>query len=215
MRQDLRHILFLFADDIRAETDRLFRHASRNVTVDPVKRAAANEENVRRIDHDHFLVGVLAPTLWRNTCDRPLQNLEQRLLHAFPGNVTRDRCIFRAFRDIDNPALRAFNIVIRRLNQPQQNIFHVVADIARLRQTGRVGNRERHIQKPRQRLREQRFTAAGRTDQHDIGFLQFDIIGVDIALQPFVMVVHGDRQTFLGVLLTDDVLVQLVFNFAR
>ena len=79
--------------------------------IDPVKRAAADEKNIRRIDLDELLMRVLASALRRHAGNRTLDNFEQRLLHAFAGNIARDRRILALtgnlvdFVDIDDTAL--------------------------------------------------------------------------------------------------------------
>jgi hypothetical protein len=51
--------------------------------VDTDERAAADEQDVARVDLDVLLLGMLAATLRRDVADRALEHLEQRLLHAF------------------------------------------------------------------------------------------------------------------------------------
>ena len=45
------------------------------------------------------------------------------------------------------------NITIRRLNKPQQNIFHVFTDITGLGQLGCVGDTKRYVENACQGLR--------------------------------------------------------------
>src|SRR5690606_30140630 len=75
-------------------------------------------------------------------------------------------------------------------------------------QRGRVGDRERHVQQPRQRLGQQRLAAAGRSDQQDVRFGKLDVVFLSLVIQTLVMIVYGDRELLLGVLLTDHVFVQ-------
>src|ERR1700760_3469232 len=53
--------------------------------------AAADEEDVGGVDREELLVGVLAPALRRHARGRPLEDLQQRLLHALARHVARDR----------------------------------------------------------------------------------------------------------------------------
>ena len=148
----------------------------------PVERAAADEENVRRIDLDELLLRVFASALRRDRGDRPFQDLQQRLLHTLAGDITRDRSVLALagylvqLVDIDDAALGAFHIKIRRLQKAEKDVLHILADIARLGERGGVGNGERHIQHARERLRKERFAAAGGADEQNIGLLQLHIV---------------------------------------
>ena len=51
--------------------------------LQPVERAAADEQDVLRVDLDVFLLRMLAAALRRHGGDGALEDLEQRLLHAF------------------------------------------------------------------------------------------------------------------------------------
>src|SRR5690606_15503911 len=76
--------------DVRAEADALLADAPLDDLLKAVKGAAADEEDVGRVDLDELLVRVLAPALGRDAGHRALQDLKQRLLDAFarhvPGN---------------------------------------------------------------------------------------------------------------------------------
>ena len=54
--------------------------------------------------------------------------------------------------DIDDAVLSQLHVKIRRLQQAQQDILHVVADIAGLGEGRRVGDGERHLQDAGERL---------------------------------------------------------------
>src|SRR5262249_57265350 len=62
--------------------------------------AAADEEDVGGVDRQELLVGVLAPALRRHAGGGPLEDLQQRLLHAFAGDVARDRRVVGFARDL-------------------------------------------------------------------------------------------------------------------
>ena len=113
---------------------------------------------------------MLAPALGRHRSDRSFHDLEQGLLYALAGNVARDRGIVRLAADlvdlvdIDDSALRPLDIVVGRLQQLQDDVFDIFADIAGFGQRRRIGHREGHVDDPRQSLRQQGLAAAGRTD---------------------------------------------------
>ena len=160
--------------------------------------------------------GCLRPPCGGTDAKRALEDLQQRLLHALAGHVARDRRVVGLARDlvdlvdVDDPGLGLLDVEVGGLDQLQQDVLDVLADVAGLGQRRRVGDRERHVQDARQRLREQRLAAAGRAQQQDVRLLQLDL-GVLLGardLDALVVVVDGDRQRALGLLLADDVLVQ-------
>src|SRR2546421_247238 len=60
---------------------------------DPVKAlegAATDEQDVRRVDLDEVLVGMLAPALRGHVGDCALDDLQERLLHALTTDITGD-----------------------------------------------------------------------------------------------------------------------------
>ena len=109
---------------------------------------------------------VLAPALRRHRRGRALEDLEQRLLHALTGDVTGDRRVLGLagdlvdLVDVDDPGLGLLDVVVGGLDQLEEDVLDVLADVARLGERGGVGDRERHLQQPGERLREQRLAAA-------------------------------------------------------
>ena len=187
----------------------------------PAEGAAADEQDVRRVHLQEFLLRMLAPALRRHGCDRAFHDLQQRLLHALAAHVPCDARIIRFAADlidlidIDDAALRPLNIVIRRLQQLEDDVLHILAHIAGLGQRGRVRHGERHVQDPGQGLGQQRLAAAGGAHQHDVGLGDLDVVVLLRMRQPFVMVVHRHREHTLGVILADHVIVQNSANLLR
>ena len=163
---------------------------------------------------------MLATALRRNAGDRAFHDLQKRLLHPFAADVAGDRGVVGLSSDlvdlvdVDDPALRALDVVFGRLQKLEYDVFHIFPDIARFGQRGRVGHGERHIQNAGQGLRQQGLAAAGRADQQDVRLRQLDI-RLRRMVQPFVVVVNRDRQHPLGVDLADHVIVQHLADFAR
>src|SRR6266567_5632411 len=183
------------------------------------ERPAADEQHVRGVDLDELLVRVLAPALRRHRGGSALEDLQQRLLDALAGDVAGDRRVLALARDlvdlvdVDDAGLGLLDVVVRRLDQLEQDVLDVFADVAGLGQGSRVGDRERNLQQARQGLREQRLPAAGRADEQDVALLQLDVgIAVRAGLHALVVVVDGDRQDLLGLLLPDDVVVQVLVD---
>ena len=107
-----------------------------------------------------------------------------------------------------------FNIEIGLLQQPQQDVLHVFPHIAGLGEGGGIGHREGHVEQLCQGLGQQGLAAAGGSDQQDVrlmqpgGCLAAFAIAVPLPGEPFVVVVNGHRQTFLGLLLAHHLTVE-------
>src|SRR5258708_2945907 len=179
-----------------------------------VERAAADEEDVRRVDLDEILVRVLAPALGRYVGDGALEDLQQRLLDALAAHVACDRRVVRLARDlvdlvdVDDSALRAADVEVGRLDEPEQDVLDVLADAAGLREARRVGDRKRNVQDLGERLREVRLAASRRADQQNVRLRPLHVADRLGSADALVVVVHLDREDFLRALLADHVLVE-------
>ena len=69
--------------------------------------------------------------------------------------------------------LRTFNIIIRCLNQLQENILNILTDIAGFCQRCCICDCKRNIDDTCQSLRQKRLTGTGRSEHQDITLLQF------------------------------------------
>ena len=120
------------------------------------------------------------------------------------------------------PRWARFDVVVRVLQQAQDDVLHVLADIAGLGQRGGVGDGKGNIEHARQRPGEQRFAGAGVADQQDIALLDFDVAVaggrpfllslVEVPEDAFVMVVNGDGERLFGVLLADTVQIEMLLD---
>ena len=114
---------------------------------------------------------MLASALRRNVGDGAFQNFQQRLLHAFAGNIARDRRIFVLaadlidFVDVDDAGLGAAHVAVGRLQQLEDDVLDILAHIAGFGERGGIDDGEGNIEHARQRLRQQRLAGAGRPDQ--------------------------------------------------
>ncbi len=214
--------LLVVLADVGGEADALGAEAALDDLLDPGEGTAADEEDVRGVDLDELLVRVLAPTLRRHRGGGALQDLQQRLLHALAGHVTGDRRVLALagdlvdLVDVDDPGLGLLDVVVGGLDQLEEDVLDVLADVAGLGERGGIGDGERHVEHPGQRLRQQRLAAAGRAQQHDVRLGQLDVVVVRGAeLHALVVVVDGDRQDLLGVVLPDDVVVQELVDLTR
>src|SRR5699024_1795838 len=138
--------------------------------IHTVECSAEYKEDVFRIYLDGLLVRVFSAALWRYTCSRAFQNLEQRLLYTFTLNISCNGCVL-AFTcnlidliDVDDSLFRTLYIKVCSLDQTQKNVFYIISDIACLSETCRIRNRKWNVKRSCQSLSEQCFTTAGRTD---------------------------------------------------
>ena len=138
--QDLAGLALVGPAHLGAEADRGALPALRDDLFEPGERAAADEQDVGGVDLQEFLLRVLAPALRRHRGDRALHDLQERLLHALARHVAGDRRVVGFARDlvdlvdIDDAALRPLDIVVGRLQQLQDDVLDILADIAGLGQ---------------------------------------------------------------------------------
>ena len=190
--KQLSRISFLLTQNLGAKANTLAVQTLFYDLLQAVKGAAADKENILGIDLDELLVGMLPPPLGRHVGYGTFQDLQQRLLHSLAGDIPGDRGVFAFAGDlvdlihIDNTPFRQFDIIVGGLDQPQKDIFHIVAYVARLSERSGVGNGKRHLQHPGQGLGKQGLTAAGGTDEKNIALLQLHIVS---ATEPNALIV--------------------------
>src|SRR5947209_213528 len=216
--EEVAHPALLAPLDLRAEAHARASDARLDDLVEPDEGAAAQKEDVRRVDLDELLVRMLPPALGRHVGDRALEDLQERLLNALARHVTRDRRVLRLPRDlvdlvdVDDAALRTLDVVVRRLEQAQDDVLDVLADVARLRERGGVGDGEGHPQHLGERLCEEGLAGARGADQEDVRFLQLDLARLAARLDPLVVIVDRDGKDLLRPLLADHVLVEDILD---
>jgi hypothetical protein len=160
--------------------------------------------------------------LGRDRGSRALEDLQERLLHAFAGDVAGDRRVVGFARDlvdlvdVDDSGFCLLDVVVGGLDQLQEDVLDILADVPGLGQGCRVGDRERDVEDPGEGLGEQGLAAPGRAEQEDVRLLKLDV-GVPVLrdLDPLVVVVDGDREGPLRRLLADDVLLQDLVDLPR
>ncbi len=125
--------------------------------------------------------GCLRPPCGGTDAGGALEDLQERLLDALARHVARDRRVVGLagdlvdLVDVDDPRLGLLDVVVGGLDQLEQDVLDVLADVAGLGQRRRVGDRERDVEDPRERLGEQRLAAARRAEQQDVRLLQLDV----------------------------------------
>ena len=116
------------------------------------KSSAANEQDVGGIDRGEFLVRMLASTLRRHVGDRAFEDLQQRLLHAFTGNVAGDGGVLVLAAnlvdlvDVDDAGLGATDVAVRGLQQLEDDVLDVLADVAGFGESRGIDDGERNIE---------------------------------------------------------------------
>ena len=212
--EDLARLALVRGEDVGAEADARTLAALGNDLVESGEGTPADEQDIGRVDLQKFLLRVLAPALGRHARHGALHDLEKGLLHTLAGDVPRDRRVVGLARDlvhlvdVDDAALGPFHVVIRRLQELEDDVLHVLAHVAGLGERGGVGHREGDVENARQCLSEKRLAAPCRSDQQDIRLGELHVVVLRVVVQAFVVVVHGDGQHTLGAILTDDVVVE-------
>ena len=110
--------------------------------------------------------------------------------------------------------LRTLHVIVCRCQKLTDNALDIVTDITGLRQRSRIGDCKRHIEKTRQSLYQIGLTGTGRSDHKHIGLLDFHAVLI-IRHHALIMVVYGNRHHFLGMLLSDHVLIKACLDLVR
>ena len=101
------------------------------------------------------------------------------------------------------------------MQELQEQVLHVLADVAGLGERGSVADGEGHVENLGQGLRQERLARAGGPDQQDVRLVDHHVGDFRVVHQALVVAVDGHGQHFLGVLLADDVLIELGDHLAR
>ena len=161
---------------------------------------------------------MLAASLRRNRGNRALHDFQQRLLYAFARHIAGDRRVVRFaadfidFINIDDAALRALDVVICGLQQLEDDVLDILADIARLSQSRCICHRERNVQDARKRLSQQSFTAPRGAEQHNVRFRQFDVLRFCRVIEALIVVVNRHGEHALCGALTNHIIIENVAN---
>src|SRR4029079_14601117 len=117
--------------DLGLEAERLLAGPALDLLLEADERAAADEQDVGRVDLEELLVRVLAPALRRNVGDRAFEDLQERLLGPLTRHVARDRGVLVLaadlvdFVDVDDALLALLDVAARRLPQFDDDVFDV------------------------------------------------------------------------------------------
>jgi hypothetical protein len=195
----------VLGDNVGAKAHRLLTDALLDDVGQTHERAAADKQDVGGVDLQKLLLRVLATAFGWHIADSAFQDLQQRLLHTFTRDIAGDAGVVALagnlvdLVDVDNAALGPLDVMIGVVEQADDDVLDVLTDVASLGKVGRIGNRKRHIEHPRQRLRQQRLATARRADQQDVGLLQLRLIRPELGFDALVVIVDtDDRRIFLA-----------------
>ena len=179
------------------------------------KSAAADKEDISGIDGGQGHHAALAAGADRDFHFRPFQELEHALLDRFTADIPGiDILLFGDLIDLihkDNALLTFFHVIVRRFQELGDHALDIIADIAGFRQGSGVADGKGHIQQPCQGPDNIGLAAAGGADQEDVGFLDLDLIHRS-RFDPLIVVIGGNGNDLLGMILTDDIFVQLFLD---
>src|SRR5262249_17350838 len=148
--------------------------------------------------------------------------LQQGLLYAFAGDVTGNRRIFVLATDlidliyVNDAGLGATHIAIGRLQQLEDDVLNVFADVACLSESGSVNDGEGNIEHLGQRLCQERLAGTGWPYQQNVALGKLHLaVALAIHVDALVVVVDRDRQLLFGLFLADHILVEEYLDLLR
>ena len=131
--QDVSDILLAAGLHLGTEANLALAQAALDDLVEAVESTTTDEQDVRRIDLDEFLMRMLAAALRRNRSHRTLEDLQQSLLDTLARYVARDGRILGFagnlidLIDIYDTALRPLDIIVSGLSGPSINMFDLAS----------------------------------------------------------------------------------------
>src|SRR5258708_6588477 len=197
-----------------AEANRGRSPARGDDLLEPIEGASAHEQDVGGVDLQEFLLRMLASALRRHRRDGAFHDLEQGLLHALARDVAGDRRVVGLAADlvdlvdIDDATLGALDVVVGGLQQLEDDVLDVLADIAGFGERGRIRHGEGHVEDARKSLRQQRLAGAGRTDQQDVRLRELDVVGLGLVVETLLVIMAPDQEHLLAVFLTAPIFIQ-------
>jgi hypothetical protein len=105
------------------------RQALFDVGVEAFECAAADEQDVARVDLEEVLVRMLSATLGWNVRDAAFDDLQESLLHALAGDIAGDARVIRlagdfvALADVDDALFGLLDVEIGRLDEKEEDVL--------------------------------------------------------------------------------------------
>jgi hypothetical protein len=94
-------------------------------------------------------------------------------------------------------------------------MFSTSSPTAGLGERRRIRHGEGHVKNARERLREQRLAGSRGTYQQDVRLGEFNLVVLGLVMEALVVVVDGDRQHLLRMILANHVIVENLADFLR
>ncbi|OAV65007.1 hypothetical protein Barb6_03019 [Bacteroidales bacterium Barb6] len=184
------------------------------LAVDTVEGTATYKKDILCIYRNCLLVGMLATALRRDVHDRTFQQFQQSLLYTLPAHVTGDRGVIPLagnlvkFINKDDAALGSRHVIVGNLQQAGQQTFNVLSHITGFGEHRSINNGKGHMQQLGYRPRQQCFPRTGSPHHNNVGLLYFHIVRRHLLRDALIMVIDRHGKPSLGVILSDDILIQ-------
>ena len=108
--------------------------------------------------------------------------------------------------------LRRLKVEISHLQQAREDALDILADIAGLGEHRGIHDGKRHLQQMGDGTRHQRLACTRGTDHDDIALLNLHAIVGLLLTEALVVVIDSHGEIALGVVLPDDILIQIGFD---
>ncbi len=216
-------VLFLGIDDSRAESHGMAGDTLLDDLVQTNERTAADEENVAGIDLQHLLVRMLSSPLGRYGCIGSFDDFQKSLLNTLTTDIACDRRVLTLLGNLvdlideDDSVLSRLDVVVGVLDEFEQDVLNVFTDIASLGKGGCISDGEGDLQLLGKGGGKQGLAGTGGTYHQDVGLIQLHSLFSDLLLEldPLVVVVYGNCEHALCVVLADDILIHVLLQFLR
>ena len=129
---------------------------------------------------------MFAPPLGRNVGDGAFEQLQERLLDTFAGDVTSDRDVLAGLADlvdlvdVDDPTLGKLDVEVRLAHQLEDEVFDVLAHVTGFGQGRRVADGEGDVEPAGQGLRQRCLAATGGADQENVALGDLDVLELGV-----------------------------------
>ena len=200
-------------------THRMGVEPLRYLPFDAVEGSAADEKDVGGVHLDVILVGVFASAFGGHVDHSAFEEFEKALLHTLAAYVAGDGgvVLFAGylvyFVNEDDAALGAAHVVVGHLKQPGEDALDVLADVTGFSENGGVDNGEGDVDEAGYGACEQRLAGSRGSHHDEVGFFQLHTVVADSLSEAFVVVVYSYGKCFLGLVLADDILVEVSLYF--
>ena len=189
-----------------------------DLTLNTVKGSCTDEENLLGIYLNHLLIWMLTTTLRGDVHDRSLEKLQKPLLDSFATDITSDRRVVTLTSDLidlideDDPTLCGCDIIVGDLEEASEKALNILTYVTSLCQYRSINDSERDVKEASNGLCQKCLTRPCGAEHEDVTLLDLYAIRLGTWLsEALVVVVYGDREIALGLILTDDIAVKELF----